>query len=1367
MAVFGKLDDFDIESGDWTEYEDRLGQYFIANDIGDTSPEEKAKKRAILLTTMGAASYSLLRKLCAPVKPSERTFVELCKLLSDHQNPKPSVIVQRFRFNTRNRKNSESVSTYVAELRRLCEHCDYGDWLEDMLRDRIVCGIGNDQIQKRLLSESTLTYKKTIEISMAMESASRDIRDLHIQRSEGHIQRSDGYNTNKLTHRRGNHFRQQPHGQMQASSYPKKQNNTNYDSGSKKKCFRCGDNHSPYTCKYKDRTCRYCKKQGHSDDVCYSKRRDESKHKSFPQKVHMMQEHNNSEEESDLASGWQIYTMSLGHKDDSLIVTPEIDGKPISMELDTGSSLTVLPARMYEEHFSHIPMNASKMVLRTYTGEKVYPKGHINVSVAINNQTATLPLVIVESNGPALFGRNWFSKLRLDWTTIYQLHQSDDSYLSLPQEIQDVLIQYSDIFNDELGTFNGPQASIIISSDAIPKFHRSRSLPFALRDKVDAEITRLLNAGIIQPVKFSDWAAPVVPIVKLDGSIRLCGDYKLTVNQAAKLEQYPIPRIEDLFLSLSGGQMYTKLDMSHAYQQVVLDEESRKYTTINTHRGLFQYVRLPFGISSAPAIFQRNMENLLQGLPGVCVYLDDIILTGSTPQEHTSRLHEVLRRLSEANLRLRRSKCVFMQSQVIYLGHKITSEGLFPTADKVKAIQDAPRPSNLTEVKSFVGLVNYYCKFVPQLSTVLEPMYRLQRKAVPWHWGTKQESAFKKAKRLLQSPSLLVHYDLQLPLLLACDASPYGIGAVLSHRLPNGDERPIGYVSRTLTKAEKNYSQLEKEALALIFGVSKFHKYVYGRHFTLLSDHKPLQSLLNERKATPAMASARIQRWALILSAYEYDIRYLAGSENSAPDLFSRLPLPAKESLDSTETVPELVHLMETISNTVVTAEDIKHWTAKDPVLSTVLRYILSGWPDHIDHVQEHELSVYFRRRQELSLQDGCILWGTRIIVPIQGRSQLLDELHEGHPGMSRMKALARSFVWWPGQDKDIENRVNMCHSCQLQQNTPSSAPLQPWRWPSQPWSRLHIDYAGPFMGQMFLIVIDSYSKWIEVFPVKSATSSSTIENLRMCFATHGIPHVIVSDNGTQFTSAEFEEFVSKNNIKHIRVTPYHPSSNGLAERAVQIFKKGMKVYKEGSVRARLARFLLVYRRLPQTSTGASPAELLMGRRLRSRLDAVFPDPSSKMADKQQSMKDYHDKQSKFRQFDVDARVYVSTTGKDWLPGTVLSRTGTVTYKVKLCDGRIIMRHVDHVRIRRDSETIPIISDSFVELAYPTSINQPAPRDVPVETVDMPSDKGGPDLPTPPGPVPEPPPETSSQPGKVLRRSGREKKPTQRLIDEM
>ena len=241
----------------------------------------------------------------------------------------------------------------------------------------------------------------------------------------------------------------------------------------------------------------------------------------------------------------------------------------------------------------------------------------------------------------------------------------------------------------------------------------------------------------------------------------------------------------------------------------------------------------------------------------------------------------MLRRLSEANLRLLRSKCVFMQSQVTYMGHKITSEGLVPTADKVKAIQDAPRPSNLTEVKSFVGLVNYYCTFVPQLSTVLEPMYRLQRKAMPWHWGTKQESAFKKAKRLLQSPSLLVHYDLQLPLLLACDASPNGIGAVLSHRLPNGDERPIGYVSRTLTKAEKNYSQLEKEALALIFGVSKFHKieYVHGRHFTLLSDHKPLQSLLNERKATPAMASARIQRLALILSAYEYDIRYQAGSK--------------------------------------------------------------------------------------------------------------------------------------------------------------------------------------------------------------------------------------------------------------------------------------------------------------------------------------------------------------------------------------------------------------------------------------------------------------------------------------------------------
>ena len=515
------------------------------------------------------------------------------------------------------------------------------------------------------------------------------------------------------------------------------------------------------------------------------------------------------------------------------------------------------------------------------------------------------------------------------------------------------------------------------------------------------------------------------------------------------------------------------------------------------------YCRLPFGVSSSPGIFQRCMENILQGISHVCVYLDDILITGSTHEEHIANLKEVLHRLSKAGLRLKLAKCTFMAKEVVYLGHKLSAEGLFPTPEKIKAIQKAPHPKNLTELKAFLGLVNYYSRFIPNLSSILEPLYRLLRKSIKWHWKRDQEKSFQKAKAMLQSPDILAYYDPSKKLLLTCDASPYGVAAVLS-QIDKEIERPIGYVSRSLTKAERNYSQLEKEALALIFGVTKFHKYLYGRHFLLVSDHKPLASIFHSQRSIPAMASARIQRWALLLSAYQYDIIHKSGKNIGNADGLSRLPL--NETVKNSP-IPEIVCLMEDLSHSVVSANLIKSWTAKDPVMSRVYHYVQNGWPDT---TLDHNYKPYFTKRNELSVFDGCLLWGSRVVIPGPGQNTILEELHQGHPGMFRMKGLARGYVWWPGIDSEIEEKVKSCYICQSQHNSPPSAPLNPWSWPEKPWSRLHIDYAGPFLGKMFLIVIDAYSKWIEVFQTNSANAAFTVEKLRMCFATHGIPDTIV-----------------------------------------------------------------------------------------------------------------------------------------------------------------------------------------------------------------------------------------------------------------
>ncbi|XP_060113007.1 uncharacterized protein K02A2.6-like, partial [Heteronotia binoei] len=388
--------------------------------------------------------------------------------------------------------------------------------------------------------------------------------------------------------------------------------------------------------------------------------------------------------------------------------------------------------------------------------------------------------------------------------------------------------------------------------------------------------------------------------------------------------------------------------------------------------------------------------------------------------------------------------------------------------------------------QAFLGLLNFYHAFLPHKAAVAEPLHRLLDKNRPWAWGRQHAKAFQDIKGLLMSNSVLAHFDETLPLVLACDASPYGVGAVLGHRLPDGTEVPIAYYSRTLSSAERNYAQIDKEGLAVVAGVKTFHDYIYGRPFTLYTDHKPLLG--------------------------------------------------------------------------------------------------------------------------ELSTHKGCLLWGNRVVIPKPLQDQVLRALHEAHPGIVRMKALARSYVWWPGLDAEIEAWVKRCLTCQVSRPDPPRGPVQPWESTKNPWSRLHMDFAGPFHGRTLLILVDSYSKWLEVVQMPSPSSQATIMALRAIFATHGLPETIVTDNGTAFTSAVFQDFLARNLIRHIRSAPFHPATNGQAERMVRTAKEALNRLGPSDWPKDLACFLMAYRTTPTASTGRSPAELLMGRRITTLLDKLHPD---------------------------------------------------------------------------------------------------------------------------------------------------------------
>ena len=415
-----------------------------------------------------------------------------------------------------------------------------------------------------------------------------------------------------------------------------------------------------------------------------------------------------------------------------------------------------------------------------------------------------------------------------------------------------------------------------------------------------------------------------------------------------------------------------------------------------------------------------------------------------------------------------------------------------------------------------------------------------------------EKQAFDTLKKALASSAVVITYDPKLAVKIDTDASKTGLGAVISHVFEDGTERPIEFVSRKLSQAERNYSQVEKEALSLVWGVTKFHRFVYARQFTLVTDHKPLVYIPKENKAIPEMAASRLVRWANILACYQYKIQYRPTEKHSNADVCSRYPLKVAEN-DDTDVADVFFN---TIAETpVINFSSVSRLSRLDSVLSKVLKFVLEGWPSRLTKYQE-DIRPYFERRTELSTEQGCVLWGSRIIVPEKLREEVLEFLHLAHQGVVAVKALARSYVWWPRINDNIEKMTKKCGAWQDSQNLPSKSKPHPWKPATKPWERIHVDVCGPVHGVMWLVIVDAYTKWIEVINMKSSTtSSSTIRELRKLFAIHGSPVILCSDNAQQLKSEEIVNFLNSNGIQPVLVPTYSPNTNGIAERAVQTFK--------------------------------------------------------------------------------------------------------------------------------------------------------------------------------------------------------------------
>lgn len=443
-------------------------------------------------------------------------------------------------------------------------------------------------------------------------------------------------------------------------------------------------------------------------------------------------------------------------------------------------------------------------------------------------------------------------------------------------------------------------------------------------------------------------ASPLV-VPKSNGRVRITGDFKNTVNSQLRITQYPLMTPEQIFHTISGSNIFSKLDGSNAYHQVEVEEECKKFLVVNTQRGLYHYNVLPQGIASSPAIFQEFADKMLQGIQRTSTYIDDTLSGGKNENEHLQTLRRIFKRMREYNFYLSREKCELCKPHVEFLGHILSKKGIHTDPNKVIAIQIIRRPQNVTELKSFLGLVNFYNKFVPNFASCCEPLYRLTRKGVEWKWTNKCEAAFHRVKSTLSNAPILVNFDPNLTIGVSCNASSTGVGSVLFHRIQEGGkiiEKPIAFASRVLSSAEKNYSQIEKEGLS-ICALKKFYRYLCGRRFILVTDHKPLLAIFGLKSSLQPYAAAKLHRWSVHMSQFEYDIEYRPTLEHGNADALSRLP--DKNIIGEEEDAKEVnLIITENIEKLLVTHKEIRIATARDKVLSKVLSLINNNWPSSI-----------------------------------------------------------------------------------------------------------------------------------------------------------------------------------------------------------------------------------------------------------------------------------------------------------------------------------------------------------------------------------------------------------------------------------
>ena len=1028
----------------WTRWIQSLETWLVAMGLTGVSA---ARKKALLQHCLGTEGQRVLGTLENGTDASYDAAVELLK---GHFAAPQSALLRRFLFRRRRQLPGESVHQYVANLRGLASSCKFGTLQDEMIRDQLIEHTNNVKVRERLLLEKDeLLLSDAVTIAFNVESAAECAATLTAQvATSSHTAMSD-------------HAPYPPPPPHSNSPPPDPDSVAVMQLGGRQRprshmqtqqpCGNCGSrSHASraQNCPARGQTCRNCGKQNHFAAVCRSAPADPRDHHGSqpgPTIIH------------------NVTAGAVPFKSCSVYLNDVCS----RLLVDTGAAWSLLNIDTYNNFFSSLPLSAPTTALYGYGGTGIDLVGSLQLSVRYGTKTVPSFAFQVARCGANLMGLDLFTALGFSL-----LDTGGSAIMTVTTLWQQ---KWPSLFNG-LGCLSAFAHQPLLNTSVKPVIQPLRRIPLALRDGVSAELQLLLEAGIIEPVDASPWVSNLVVAKKKSGALRVCVDLR-AVNKAVVPDQYPLPTSEELTAQFYGSTVFSKLDLRQGYLQVPLHPSSRNLTAFVTHVGVFRYTRMPFGLCSAPSCFQKVMVSVLAGIPGVAIYLDDIVVHGPTTNVHDERLNRVFAALAKHTLTLNTEKCVLAVPEIEFVGFRLSAGGITPLQSNVDAIQAIPDPSSAAQVASLLGMAGYYLKFLPQYSDTTAPLRRLLRKDEPWVWSQACSDAVRALKMQLVSPPVLAHFDIASPTLVTCDASSVAIGAVLS-QIQNGVERPVAFASRALNQTEQRYSVGEREALACIWACERWHLYLYGRPFTLRTDHQALTALLST--SGTGHRPLRLHRWYDRLRQYNFDLKFTPGRDNVVADLLSRsVPASAPTSAPALHVgsdcmEQDIINMLHTPLQSTVSLQELRDASEQDPILSTLCTYIRDGWPP----VVPEELATFSRVRQELSCwNDACVARGLCTVIPGALRARVLSMAHEGHLGIVKLKQRCRDLVWWPGIDGEIEALVKDCAACLVSGKTGHQPPppLQPLPWPSQPWDHLQLDVCGELHGvphhQRFLVV--------------------------------------------------------------------------------------------------------------------------------------------------------------------------------------------------------------------------------------------------------------------------------------------------------